>query len=90
MDLAILIPGISLFLFLIVWLDRKFKDVHDKLGQHDTADKVLAERVDGINQRMDRLEMRMDRLEVKMDEGFTALGNKIDRLILGLAEKSAA
>ena len=67
--MAILIPGISLFLFLIVWLDRKFKDVHDKLGQHDTADKVLAERVDGINQRMDRFEsyVRGEFAEIKTD-----------------------
>lgn len=83
MTVAVLITLIGIFVVLFMWLHDKFEGLHEKLAAHDTADALLAQRVDGV-------EKRLDRIETKMDDGFTALNNKIDTLILNLSEKQAA
>lgn len=48
-------------------------DVRREVSAHDSADRALAEKVNGINQRMDRL-------ETTVNDGFRDLGTKFDGL----------
>ena len=87
MDWAILISVIGLFLILFFWLDSKFSEIYGKLGEHDTADKVLAEKATGLDKRLATLEDDFRDFRAEYKDDIRALNNKLDTLILARTHK---
>lgn len=77
MELATLITLVSLVIALFWWLDGKFdkvgdrsSGVTDKLGEHDAADQVIAERTENLvkglsDHREDFRELRGEVSDIK-------------------------
>ena len=78
-SIILVVTVLAFTAIVLFWLGDKYDKIIERLGAHDTADELLAQRVDGLETRVTGLDTRVGRLEVKMDEANSKLDTLIGR-----------